>query len=106
MSIAVKDNNLYSTGRIIVFNTGERMLVRDQVIIEGNEQDKYHTVTAFDRIDLLAYKYYEKSVEDSSKYWWIIADANNITNPLDLSEYVGKQILIPDFARINLLLDR
>ena len=100
--LVLKENNPYSIGYVVDFNETESILVREPLIIKGDETDKYHTVTEFDRIDTLAWKYYRNFVEDASKYWWIIADANNIHNPLDLSDFVGKQILIPDIVRVKL----
>lgn len=103
--IEVRDNNLYVNGSVVVFPAeGEQILQRDVLTIVPKNNDKYHTVTVFDRIDILAYKYYSPFVEDASKYWWVIADANNIMNPLDLSEYVGQRLLIPDILRVRLLL--
>lgn len=52
------------------------------------ETDQYHTVADYDRIDLLAYKYY-----GDCSYWWIIAEANDISNPLHLE--TGKRLRIP-----------
>jgi len=102
MILELRDNNLYATGRIIEFSDGEALLTREPLKVIGNELDKYHTVTAFDRIDVLAWKYYKNFISDASKYWWVIADANYIINPLDLSDFIGKEILIPDLARIRL----
>lgn len=104
MSETVRDNNLYANGAVIVFDNGEEALYREPLVIEPKNDDKYHTVTTFDMLDALAYKYYSPFVEDASKYWWVIADANNIQNPLELEEYVGKQILVPNILRIRLQL--
>ena len=106
MSLEVNDNNLYGNGRLIVMDDGsnEELLRREKLSIIGDERDRYHTVKEYDRLDTIAYKYYKNIAEDSSKYWWLIADANNIMNPFDLSEYVGTEILVPDLARIRLSL--
>lgn len=101
--IAVRENNLYVNGQVIDFGE-EQLLIREPLQIIGNELDRYHIVTEFDRIDLIAWKYYKSVAVDSSKYWWVIADANNIIDPFDLSEFIGKNLLIPDLNRIKLLL--
>lgn len=103
--IEVRDNNLYSNGFIYVYPDDDELeLLRPLLNIEAAEEDEWHTVTESDRLDKLAWKFYKNVVSDASKYWWIIADANNIYNPLDLSELVGKSILIPDILRIRLML--
>lgn len=101
MDIELRQNNVYRNGVITTFiESNESILLRDKLNIENFVNNQYHIVTDFDRLDLLAYKYYSEIVDDSSKYWWVIADVNNIMNPLDLSELVGTQIIIPDLLRI------
>ena len=104
MAIKVRENNLYINGRIIEFPNGEQLLLRDLLIIKGEQGDEFHTVVNGDRLDVLASRRYRKFVEDASKYWWVIADANSIQNPLDLSEFIGTQILIPNILNLRLKL--
>lgn len=98
-------NNLYRTGEVIVFTDGEAVLVRDVLLIEATEEDIYHPVVELDTLEKLANKYYSKTIEDSSKFWWVIADANIIDNPLDISAYVGTEILIPNILNVLLKLE-
>jgi nucleoid-associated protein YgaU len=49
----------------------------------------YHTFTADQRLDLVAYKFYR-----NPEKFWLIADANNQMDPEDLLE-PGRQLLIP-----------
>jgi len=58
-------------------------------IIEPDIDDIYIIGQVGDRLDTLAYKYYNRS-----SYWWIIARANNIGNG-DLVVPIGKQLRIP-----------
>lgn len=58
-------------------------------IIEPSIDDIYIIGQVGDRLDNLAYKYYNRS-----SYWWILARANNIGNG-DLTVPVGKQLRIP-----------
>lgn len=58
-------------------------------IIEPKNSDIYIIGQVGDRLDNLAYKYYNRS-----SYWWIIARANNIGKG-DLTIPVGQQIRIP-----------
>ena len=105
MGVELRENNLYRNGEIVSFeDTGEELLLREPLVIIPSEQDEYYLVKALDRLDLIASKKYGKYVPDASKYWWVIADANGIQEPLDLSEYLGKQILIPNILNVLLQL--
>ena len=104
MELELRGNNLYRNGKLIEVAPDELILLRDRIDIEPTENDSYHTVVKRDRIDLLAYKFYKDIVEDSSKYWWVIADANSIHNPIDLTEFVGTDIRIPDLLNVLLLI--
>jgi len=102
MEIELRDNNLFVNGWLLDFGGDEQILIRDNLVIRPRNEDRYHIVVDEDRLDVLAWKYYSNVVEDSSKYWWVIADANDIFNPLDLRDFVGKEILIPDLPRVRL----
>lgn len=101
MEIELKGNSLYRNGYLVAFeDSDDIMLLRDVIPFEGTVKDTYYVVRREDRIDLIAYKHYKDLVEDPSKYWWVLADANGIVNPLDLSSYVGKEILIPNILNV------
>lgn len=105
MDLVLRENNLYRNGILVDTGDGDFLLLREPLDLQGTVDDKYHTVTTTDRIDLLAFKYYRNKVKDPSKYWWMIADANvEIQEPLDLSALVGKKILIPDVLKTLLLI--
>jgi hypothetical protein len=97
----VTEANLYANGAIVNFGD-EQVLIRDLVEIKPLINDRYHTVQKGDRLDMLAYKFYSGLVENPARYWWVIADANFIFDPLDISEYVGQRFLIPDIVRVKL----
>lgn len=104
-NVVLAGNNLYINGYINNYPEDNEMeLLRPLLVIEPKEEDEWHTVTRNDRIDLIAYRFYSNQVADASKYWWVICDANNIYNPLDLSELVGTKILIPNILLVQLLL--
>ena len=52
-----------------------------------------HTASASDRLDLLAYHFYE-----DQQRWWLSADANMAIDPDDLLE-PGREILVPPEQR-------
>lgn len=100
--IELKDNNMYAYGYIFDYGEGLFSLERALLNVEATKLDKYHIVRDFDRLDRIAYQYYKFVVSDASKYWWVIADTNLIDNPLDLTDWVGKELLVPDLIRIRL----
>jgi len=102
--IEVSQSNLYQNGTIIIFDNGEKELVRDRVEWKGSVNDTYYRVRQNDFIDLIAYNVYKDLVENPEFYWWLIADANDIENSLDISEFVGQEILIPDIFTFLLTL--
>ena len=64
-------------------------------IIEPDIDDIYIIGQVGDRLDTLAYKYYNRS-----SYWWIIARANN-TGKGNLTVPIGTQLRIPqDYLEI------
>jgi hypothetical protein len=97
-------SNLYKNAILYDLGDNEYLLERQNIVIPDSIDVIYHKVLAYDRIDLIAYKYYGNKTADSSNYWWVIADANLIDNPLDLSDYVGKEIIIPDLLTVKLIL--
>lgn len=101
-SITLQVSNMYADGRIIQFSDGSTLLVRDRIEYKEIEPDDYYPVKYNDRITSIAYKYYKRIVILPSHYYWVIADANNIINPLDLSSYVGKEIVIPNILNFKL----
>lgn len=100
--IKVKTNNLFRNGKVNSYSDGFKSLDRERIQYEAEERDVYHLVTSEDSLDQLAFRYYAKQVADASKYWWVIADANAIDNPMDISEFIGTEILIPNIMNIQL----
>ncbi len=100
--IQLKVSNPYANGRMVIFSDGTGKLVRDFVNYVPNETDEYYTVKIGDVITRIAYKFYRDKVSLPSHYWWIIADANGIKNPLDLSEWKGKELVIPNVLNFKL----
>lgn len=104
--VIVSSTSLYQNGTIINYSDGRQKLVRDKIVYTGTLNDTYHLVTQNDTLDGLADKYYADVVpdRDASKLWWVIADVNNIINPLDISSYIGTRLLIPDYYQLQLVL--
>lgn len=91
--------NLYQNGKVFNVSDTEQLLLRDLLEVEPEITDNNYIIRDGDELDLIAYNFY-KGVPNASKYWWVIADVNNILNPLDLSGMVGQTIVIPNLQRI------
>lgn len=107
-SIQLRESNPYAYG-VIYSETNasasdEEQLERTPLAYVGSANDQYYTVRHGDMLDSIAYRYYKDVDPFADKWYWVIADANDIENPLDLSAYVGKDILIPDLLTVKLLL--
>lgn len=101
--IEVRANNLYANGYHIEFaEDGEGLLMRDKITFPGDPKDGYHRRISGQLLDQIAYQNYNGEVEDSSKYWGLIADANNIHNPFDIEDLTGKQLLVPNMQKAKL----
>lgn len=102
--LEVNKNNIYSTGRLIEFESGESLLLRKKLSIELFTDDQYdfYEVNTGDRLPDIAAFEYEGKVKDPSKYWWVIADVNNIHRPFDISDLEGKSIIIPHIQDVKL----
>ena len=94
--IKLRESNPYRNGEIQVFPNGDQELVRKKIIWNGGENDRYYTVRDTDTLDKIAWSQYKDIVDKPEWYYWVIADANEIENPLDLSDYIGDEIVIPD----------
>ena len=54
------------------------------------DDDFYHQITVTDRLDTLAYQYY-----NNGSFLWLICIANDLTSPFDKSLVPGKVLRIP-----------
>ena len=59
--------------------------------------DRFHTVVAGDRVDLLAARHLGRA-----ELWWIVCDYNDIFFPLELE--VGAVLRIPSVEHVNMRL--
>lgn len=97
-NLTLDSKNPYSTGFIIKLEEGKELLKRTKLVYEfAVTRDKTHTIVEGERIYDIAYKYYQ-----DSKLWFIIADANAIINPFELT--TGQDIIIPDLDKFRLQL--
>lgn len=98
----IRPNNLYRSGWVEVFDNEEKLLYRKQLKNKVTLTDKYHVLRREEMLDSIAYQYYKNITSDPSKLWWVIADANEIFNPLDLDDFIGTQLIIPNLVKAEL----
>lgn len=89
----INQDNPFVTGFIITYKEGDQSLERTQITYIPSINDKLHPVTNWDSLSDLSYDYY-----GTSKFWWVIADINNIFDPFDLTP--NTNIIIPDLNSI------
>ncbi len=104
-ALKIRRTNLYALGYILDFpSEGESVLLRDIQTFEATDGDQFHSMISNERLDLIAYQYYGDQIERATELWWVIADANGIMNPLDLRNFVGKELRIPNIQSVLVLL--
>ena len=74
---------------------GDFFGTRQPLRLRPHKTDLFHQVTDADskRIDLIAWRYYK-----DVRLWWVIAEINNISNPLELQ--TGLILRIPAYERV------
>lgn len=104
--LELSNENLYAynANMIVMEDDGSEELERKTLPYVFSNQDKTYTIKEGDTIDKIAFEQYSGKVLNPEKYWFYIADVNAtvIENPLDLSELVGKMIIIPDVLLLGL----
>ncbi len=77
---------------------GEAFLgARAPVDTAPRPDDRFHTVVAGDRVDLLAARYLGRA-----ELWWIVCDYNDIYFPLELE--LGAVLRIPSVEHVSMRL--
>lgn len=91
--MAIRD--LYTNGNVINYREGDSSLHRNKVVHSEDLEDAIHTITQGETLTYLANRYYK-----DPKLWYLIADVNDIENPMCLK--IGLDIIIPNYKKYNL----
>jgi len=83
----------YSNGLIITYKEGDEALERIPSQFVDNAEDKSHIVRDEDTLTSIAQQFYK-----DGKYWYMIADRNNILDIFTL--ITGQELVIPHINNI------
>lgn len=100
--LKLKEYDPYAGGRLNTYSTGEQELIARTYERPTPPKFKVHTVTEGETLSYIAWLYYNGVDQDPSKWLHLIALDNGIEKQWDLSDFVGKEIRIPDLIQFKL----
>lgn len=92
--------NAYADAKVFALTSGNYTL-RESIVWQPQPNDKDYTIKKGDTLESIAQNFYQAYKENACLYWWLIADVNKIYTPLDLTNYIGNKILIPDVLKLD-----
>jgi hypothetical protein len=91
----INSDSRYASCFVLRDGSEESLGTRRCIDTTPRQDDCFHVVSDSDRIDNLAYRYF-----DDPTLWWIIADYNEIFFPLQLP--VGAMLRIPSMEHVQM----
>ena len=93
----LSETSRYNWSVYYIDKNGDFYGTRQPLKLKEHSTDLFHVVTEADskRIDLIAWKFYR-----DVRLWWVIAEFNNISNPLELP--IGMTLRIPTYERVQM----
>lgn len=82
-------SDTYTNGYIIQYPEGDKSLQRKRIVHQEDLNDRAYTIKDGDKLTTLSYRFYGNPL-----LWFLIADANEIDNPFELT--TGTNIIIPN----------
>jgi len=107
-SINVLESDLYQNGSVFVLDSGSQLLLRERYEARGQSGDTVAITKPGQDIRLLAFNRWKGLVARSDSWWWLIADRNNVFDPLfnvavdeDGNEFdvMSRPVLIPNILK-------
>lgn len=92
--------NIYDNADLVTLADGTEILERKPLGFVPSVGDSWAVVRHGDTLDRIAAAAYGGFVTRPDLLWWVIADANNIENPMLLGDFVGRFLLVPEFGRL------
>lgn len=83
--------------RIAQIDPTTELLLGEYPAYVRNGKERFHLVNKGDLLVNIVHEYYKNLTDDKTKYLIpFVAHVNNILNPLDISAFENKYIVIPD----------
>jgi hypothetical protein len=92
-SLRLLDADLYQNGRIIQIDAVDAILIRDTLPVSQEQTDKYQDFNEEDELMGVAFNAYKDIVNIANYYWWLIADRNQVFNPLEKNFIIGDELM-------------
>lgn len=102
------ESDLYQNGSVFALEAGKEVLLRDRLTSGGQSGDNTTNPIVGQDIRLLAYNRWQGLVNRADSWWWLLADRNNVFNPLfnlkvdsegDVVDVMAEPILVPNILR-------
>lgn len=94
--IDIPQNSRFFGGEMLLYSSGVSFLEAKEYQRPESLEFETHLVKESETIQAIAAKYYNKIRQDGEHFFWLICYDNNIGEPYNLSDWVGKYIRIPD----------
>lgn len=96
-TLKLREENIYAAGYIINLENDRKLLKADALQYQPSAaNDQGYVYKRDEMLWDIAYRFY-----GNSKWWFVIADINNIHNPFEIAE--GTNLIIPDLDVIRAL---
>ena len=102
--VELRENNRFAGGVIETFadNTQELIAQSYTTAINAIKDYQLKDVVIGNEISCITYEMYKNAVEDASKFWWLIAEANDIDKAWELDNLAGESLRVPDVIQFKL----
>lgn len=93
----VDQYSLYANGFVITDTNGNNILLRNRLTYPASNTDTFLVLRHGETLPAFAYRAYISTLtaDAAQKSWHVIAEANSIFDPFDLSAYYGTYLRIP-----------
>ena len=102
------ESDLYQNGSVFTLEQGKEVLLRERLPSGGQSGDSTANPIVGQDIRLLAFNRWRGLVERADCWWWLLADRNNVYNPLfnarvdsegNVVDVMAEPILVPNILR-------
>jgi len=93
----VDQYSLYANGYVITDANGNNILLRNRLQYPVADTDKYVLIRSGETLPAFAYRVYKDAIgaDAAQRSWHVLAEANSIFDPFDLSNYYQTYLRVP-----------